>query len=139
MTRVYLDTSSIVYLVEAENPLYETARRRVNAYKTASDTVFITSQIARLECRTKPMRDGDLRTLADYDAFFSMVEVEVFDVTGETADIAAGLRARQGFKTPDAIQLATAVQHRADVVLTGDKEWPRFKEIPVEILSSSSG
>ena len=108
---------------------------RVRELQEDSGTIFIASQIARLECRTKPLRDGDLRTLADYDSFFALDDVEVFDVTGETADIAAGLRARHGFKTPDAIQLATAVEQRADLILTGDKEWPRFKEIPVEVVS----
>lgn len=135
MKRVLLDTSSIVYLIESEKPLYEALKRRVRELQASSGAVFITSQIARLECRTKPMRAGDLRTLADYDAFFALDDVEVYDVTGETADIAAGLRARYSFKTPDAIQLATAVQHRADVIITGDKDWPRFKEIPVEVVS----
>lgn len=136
MKRILLDSSSIVYLVESDKELYEAMKRRVRELQEPSGAFFLSSQVARLECRTKPMRDGDLRTLADYDAFFAIDNVDVFDVTGETADIAAGLRARYGFKTPDAIQIATAIQHRADVILTGDKEWSRFKEIPVEVVSA---
>ena len=64
---------------------------------------FITSQLARLECRTKPMRDGNRALLERYDALFAADRIEVVDVSEHVIDRATDLRARHGFKTPDAI------------------------------------
>jgi predicted nucleic acid-binding protein len=48
---------------------------------------------------------------------------------------ATDLRARHGFKTPDAIHLATAILWDASVLLTGDAALARCGEINVEVLT----
>ncbi len=50
------------------------------------------------------------------------------------ADRAASLRARYRLRTPDAIQLATALQARADVFLTNDRDLQRVEEVPVLLI-----
>ena len=47
---------------------------------------------------------------------------------------ATELRARHGFRTPDAIHLATAIEERADLVLTGDVALRRCSEVAVEVV-----
>lgn len=49
-------------------------------------------------------------------------------------DRATEIRARHGFKTPDAIHLACAVTTKCDLFLTNDKQLERFKEIAVEVV-----
>jgi hypothetical protein len=39
-----------------------------------------------------------------------------------------------GFRTPDAIIIATACTHRATLLITSDKKWKRLKELPVACL-----
>jgi predicted nucleic acid-binding protein len=45
------------------------------------------------------------------------------------------LRARYGFRTPDAVHLATAISEGASVFLTGDAELVRCDEVNVELLT----
>jgi predicted nucleic acid-binding protein len=51
------------------------------------------------------------------------------------ADHAVDLRAKHQFKTPDAIQLGTAVACGADYIITNNKDWRRFKEIQILLVS----
>ena len=73
--------------------------------------------------------------LATYDAFFTRARLEVVDVSATVIDHATELRARHGFKTPDAIHLACAIVAGADVFVTGDASLARCTEIPIEIVS----
>ena len=69
---------------------------------------LLTSQLSRLECRTKPLRAGDSSLLALYDSFFASLEVEVLPLSVNVVDRATELRATLNVKTPDALHLATA-------------------------------
>lgn len=106
---VYLDSCCFVYLVEGEPGWRSVVERLLR--QLSSTTKLMTSQLARLECRTKPMRDGDAALLARYDALFGADRVSVLDVTTSIIDRATRLRASHGFKSPDAVHLATAIDH----------------------------
>ncbi len=95
---------------------------------------LLTSHLARLECRVKPLRAGDTSLLATYDAFFTRARVIVFDLTPAVLDRATELRARHGFRTPDAIHLASAIEAGADVFLTGDAGLAKCPGITVDLL-----
>lgn len=60
--------------------------------------------------------------------------IEIFDLNIEIAITAAGYRAKYGLKTPDSIQVATAVYSSADYFLTNDIRLRAVKEIEVLIL-----
>lgn len=47
---------------------------------------------------------------------------------------AAALRAAHGFRTPDAIIIATALLGRATLLVTNDKKWKRVNELTVACL-----
>ena len=47
---------------------------------------------------------------------------------------AAELRAKYGLRTPDAIQLASVIYKKGDVLITNDKGLKRVKEIKVLAL-----
>ena len=70
---------------------------------------LLTSQLSRLECRTKPMRVGNPPLLALYDAFFASAEVDVVPISVAFVDKATELRATLNAKTPDALHLSTAI------------------------------
>lgn len=70
-----------------------------------------------------------------YDGFFTRARLEVVDVSAAAIDRATELRARYGFKTPDAIHLACAIVAGADVFVTGDANLQRCTEILIEIVS----
>ena len=50
------------------------------------------------------------------------------------ADQAVRLRAQYQFKTPDAIQLGTAVACGADYIITHDAAWKQFEEVKVLLV-----
>jgi predicted nucleic acid-binding protein len=53
-------------------------------------------------------------------------------ITFEIADLAANLRAQSGGRLPDALILATAINQKAPIIYSQDKELQRFnKEIQV--------
>jgi predicted nucleic acid-binding protein len=58
-------------------------------------------------------------------------------VTGAVIERATELRARYGFRAPDAIHLATAIEEHVDVVITGDVSLARCTEVRVDVLATT--
>jgi hypothetical protein len=59
--RLYLDAAPLIYLVEQVAPFASKIRDRV----AQPDTQCVSSELSRLECRIRPLRDGDRALLAD--------------------------------------------------------------------------
>ena len=68
------------------------------------------------------------------DDFFLRRSLNLIDIGSSIIDLATELRVRYGLKTPDAIHVATAMECGADLILTGDRDMVRMKEIKVELL-----
>lgn len=134
MTRVYLDASAIIYLIEAESPFHAAAVQTVARFRGDPDSRLVTSRLSLLECRVKPRRDGNDDLVAKYDAFFHGRRLVIADVTAVVIERASDLRARHRFKTPDAIHLATAIEEDADLFLTGDDDLKRCPDLKIEVL-----
>jgi len=135
MSRLYLDANSIIYLVEVVNPFHTTVAARLLPYRTDPESRIVTSRLSRLECRIQPLRNSDTRLLAEYAAFFSLERLIISEVTANIIEQATDLRVRYNFKTPDAIHLATAIEEKADLFLTGDRALARCVEVRVEVLA----
>ena len=60
--------------------------------------------------------------------------IELFDLDADISIAAARYRARYGLRTPDAIQVATAIDVSADFFLTNDLKFRNVNEIEVLIL-----
>ena len=118
MADVYLDACCFIYLVEGQTDWRTVVEQRLRSLEPLSK--LITSQLARLECRTKPMRDGNRSLLERYDMLFGADRVAVLDVSAQVIDRATELRARYALKTPDAIHLATALESSAAEFWTAD-------------------
>jgi predicted nucleic acid-binding protein len=134
MSRLYLDACCIIYLIEAANPFHAAVLARLKQHGRGLNARILTSQLSRLECRVRPLRDKDTGLLAKYDKFFSARRLVLADVTAAVVDRATELRAQYGFKAPDAIHLATAIDDGADVFLTGDATLQRCTEVKVEVV-----
>jgi predicted nucleic acid-binding protein len=133
--RLYLDANAIIYSVESSSVLREAVKQHVTQVRASRDGIVVTSALSRLECRTGPMRRSDLTTLGQFDALFADPELLVFDIDTAVVDRATELRARQAFRTPDAIHLATALLLDCDTFLTGDERLKRCEGINVAVLS----
>jgi len=133
---IYLDSCCFVYLVEGEPGSRLVVETRLRGLEPT--VLLVTSQLARLECRTKPMRDGDQALLERYDALFGASRVTVLDVSAAVIDRATLLRARYGFKSPDAIHLATALECGATSFWTGDAALSRCTDVAVTVLQPAA-
>jgi predicted nucleic acid-binding protein len=129
---IYLDACCFVYLVEGQPGWRSVVEARLSDLDPT--TRLVTSQLTRLECRTKPTRDGDRALLERYDALFGAGRVAVLDVSAAVIDRATHVRARHGFRSPDAIHLATAIDCGASSFWTGDAALARCTDIAVVVL-----
>jgi predicted nucleic acid-binding protein len=77
---------------------------------------------------------SDAILLAEFDAFFAAIDVQVLPLTAAVCDRATVLRATHNFKTPDALQLAAAIVHGCDRFLTNDARLSACTDIPVDVL-----
>jgi hypothetical protein len=106
----------------------------VDARPSAAEVVQVFSDLTRLECRLKLLRDGNSDLLRDYDDYFDGVVAEIVALSREVMDRATAIRAQYGFKKADAIHHAGALISGADVFLTNDHRIDRFPDVTVEIV-----
>ena len=133
--RVYLDSAPVIYAVERVSGYVA----EVDAILSAADVVQVASDLTRLECRVKPIRDSDRDLLADYDEYFGRTVSEIVALSRVVVDRATEIRASYGFRTPDAIHLASALESNCDLFLTNDHRLDRFPDIAVQIVESQPG
>jgi len=130
--RLYLDTAPVIYTVEQ----VPTFSEWVDVRLSAPDTVLVASDLTRLECRVKPLRDGNTELLKEYDTFFERAVAEIVALSREVIDRATEIRAQYEFKTPDAIHLAVALTASCDAFLTNDHRLDRFGDVAVEVIQT---
>lgn len=134
--KVCLDANCVIYLVE-KNPLWAPKLvTRLAAVKAAGNTLAV-SDLARSECLIGPFRIGDAAVLADYQRFFSNPAVEMLPLTPTVCERAAEIRVASGLKIklPDALHLASALEHGCGLFLTNDAQLVDCAAIAVEILA----
>jgi predicted nucleic acid-binding protein len=132
--RLYLDSCCIIYLIEGLPQFRDPVLNRLTQLEADSAGVLITSRLSRLECRVKPLRDQREDVLSRYDGFFLRRPLVLAEISASVVERAANLRALHGFKTPDAIHVATAIEAGADSFLTGDASLSRCPDIRVELI-----
>ena len=128
--RYYLDSAPIIYDVEDTLPF----AAAIDAKLSAAGLVLITSELTRLECRVKPLRESNAKLLKDFDDYFLFTIAELIPVTRDVVDRATEIRAQFNFKTPDSLHLATAMIANCDIFLTNDHRLSRFTGIKIETL-----
>jgi predicted nucleic acid-binding protein len=127
---LYLDAAPVIYVVEQVAPFFPV----VDARLSAAGVVLTASDLTRMECRVKPLREGNVDLLKDYDDFFASAVAKIMALSREVMDRATEIRARYSFKTPDAVHLAAAVAANCNVFLTNDHRLDRFPDIAIEVV-----
>ena len=130
---VAVDSAPLIYFVERHpnffasvHPFFEALDRAY--FKALTSTVTIT------EALVHPLRHGRAALADVYREIFANY-LPAFPVTAEIAEAAAKLRADNNLRTPDAIQIATAITCRADFFLTNDARLGRLKQPEVLVLT----
>jgi predicted nucleic acid-binding protein len=132
--KVYFDTNCIIYLLE-RNPAWEAlVVARIATLRAAGDELAV-GDLSRAECLIGPFKNGDAGLVARYRAFFADPDVISLPITVPIFERAAQMRAKYGsLKLPDALHLATALEHGCGSFVTGDVKLATCTEIVVEVL-----
>ena len=132
--KVYLDTNCIIYFVENHPVWCPKVVAWITTIRSARDELTV-GDLARAECLVAPFKQGDVGMEARCRAFFSDPEIRVLGITAAICERAARLRAAYSFKLPDAIHIATAIEHDCGLFLTNDSQLARCASIAVEVLA----
>ena len=123
---VGLDTAPLIFYIE-DHPTYADLLAPFFEAVKSGEIRIVTSTVTLLEVLVHPLKHGDESLAHEYnDILLSSPNIFTVPVTPATAQTAAELRATSNLKTPDAIHLATAINHRADAFLTGDRDFGEF-------------
>lgn len=132
----FFDDSALIYLIEGKEPFAGKARNELAAAARKYPGLGAgVSRLTWLECRVGPMKANDHAVLAAFDAFFARPDLIWVELTREVVELAAAIRARDGLRTPDALQAASCLQlGTSHLFLTGDVTFKRVAGLNVKVL-----
>ena len=129
-----MDTSIFIYQVEA-NKKYCRLTESIFTWLEGPRTRAVTSTITLLELLVQPYRLGDIDRVNKFYALLSTFpHLEWVAPTLEIADTGARFRAEFNLRTPDAIQVATAVNSGATGFLSNDAGFKRVASLEIVVL-----
>jgi predicted nucleic acid-binding protein len=137
--RIGLDTNVFIYFLE-DHPRYGAWCAALFDRLERRRTAAITSTVTLLELLVQPYRQQKEDLAHKIFALTTTYPNLVWMPVGvEVADRAAELRARYRLDTPDAIQVATALVHKAMRLYGNDQALKRVREIECVILDELLG
>jgi predicted nucleic acid-binding protein len=133
-----LDTSPFIYFVE-QNALYVDLMREVFRRITNNELESCSSVITLTEVLVQPLRQNNSALANEYrDLLFNGANFQLFPLTALIAETAAELRAKYNLRTPDALQIATALENGCYAFLCNDNGLKRVTELQILVLDDLS-
>lgn len=130
-----LDTSIFIYHFEANPTCLPFTRTLLNSVASGTHEAVI-SELVLLELLVKPLRLKRDDLADQYEILLDhFPHLMIFPIQRDVLRHAAKLRARYGIKTPDAIHLATALEHHATLFVCNDRELKPVGGMDVLVLS----
>jgi predicted nucleic acid-binding protein len=131
---VGLDTAPLIYYIE-EHPTYLSRIKPFFEAAERNEFRIATSFVTLMEVLVHPLREGRPELAEEYrKILLQSPALTAIPLDARIAEEAAGLRARHNLRTPDAIQLATAIRSGASWFLTNDAGLANLSEISVLVL-----
>jgi predicted nucleic acid-binding protein len=132
--RIALDTSIFIYQLDP-NVRYLHLTDPIFTWTEAKGHTAVSSTMTLTELLVRPYREGGDQAV---DTFYGLLSrypnLEWIPVDLRIADLAARLRADHRFRTPDALQAATAAHEHATGFVTNDPVFKRVKALEVLLL-----
>ncbi len=131
---VFLDTAPLIYFIEGHS-VYQEKLMECFVANDKGDFSFITSSITLLEVLVKPLKEGKPKLVSQYKKILLGASgIHIAEISNDIAEGAARLRAKYSLKTPDAIQIATALENQVDYFFTNDHRLAVVNEIRIITL-----
>lgn len=132
---IAIDTCVFIYHMEA-HPEYRRLTRELFAWLERGEGLAVTSAITLTGLLVQPYRAHEHHLAKKYTALLTAFpHLAWIPLDARVADAAAVIRAEYKFKTPDALQLATAVTAGASGFITSDAALGRVYGLDVAVLS----
>jgi predicted nucleic acid-binding protein len=131
---VALDTMIFIYAFE-EHHAYQAILKSFFRSLEKGEMSAVTSTLTLTECLVQPYRKKDFALSAQYLVLFrNFPNLSIIPLTDDIAERAAFLRAQYNLRTPDAVQLATALVSGCHAFLTNDDRFLAAKGIRILVL-----
>src|ERR1700738_4924637 len=132
--KVGLDTAPFIYFTE-ENPTYFKVVEPFFEAIGSGEITVVTSIVTLLEVLVHPTRDRNAKLAQRYrDLLFKTKGLKTIFLDQKIAEEAAQLRAFHKIRTPDSIQVATAINKEASFFLTNDIRLPSLPNLKILML-----
>ena len=131
-----LDTAPLIYLIE-QNEAYLGSVRAFFQAMSQGEFQVVTSTLTLTEVLVHPLRSGRLELAHQYrEILLDQENLSIVPVSVAIAEVASELRATQNLQTPDAIQIATAIQEDAVFFLTNDVRLTAVPDVTILVLDN---
>ena len=138
MRRVFLDTAPLIYLLETRGDRQKAVAAQLRAW-VGSHTSLETSVLTLTELLTGPRQEGKEHLARQYRAgLMDLLGRPLLPIDERTADHAATLRARFGLRTPDALQVSSAILAGCEAFYTNDRRLCTCSELEVILVDGKS-
>jgi predicted nucleic acid-binding protein len=135
-TVVGLDTAPLIYFME-DHAKYRPVLVPFFEALDVGEFSAVTSVLTLCEVLTQPFRKGALELAEDYRRILlRAAHLTTLNVTPEIAEAAARLRADHNLRTPDAVQIATAIREGASSFVTNDTDLPSLPDLRMIVLDN---
>ncbi len=127
--RVFYDSVIVIYLIE-QDPLF--AASVLVALDQLGPHTIISSELVRMETLVIPIRNGDFNRVRSFEDFFAQQVAEFVPLDRAVMDQAIQFRAaRKGYRSPDALCLASALVSGCDCFVTNDHRLRNFPNMRI--------
>lgn len=129
-----LDTAPLIYFIEQNTKYLQLVRLFFQAL-SQGDFQFVTSTLTLTEVLVHPLRAGNIELAGQYrDILLNQENLLTLPVSPTVAETAAQIRATQNLRTPDAIQITTAIEAGATFFLTNDAPLSNVSNLTILVL-----
>lgn len=133
--KIMLDTAPFIYYIEKNDKYFQLLKplfTKIDSFKITA----ITSTITLIEVLVFPKKEGNIDLENKYsNILLNNSNLEIVPIDIPIASKAAEIRVLYEIKTPDAIQIATAIINDCDTFLTNDYTLKKVKEISVLVIN----
>jgi len=129
---IHVDAGVVIGLLDADDAHHESANAALARVLRSGDRLAMAAS-AFAECLVGPQRRGP-RAVAGVDDLIERLPIDIADLDRGIARTAASLRAsHRHLRLPDALVIATAIEHSADELITTDRKWPTARALKLDL------
>ncbi len=129
---ICLDTNIFAYYFNRES-VFHARSEKIFSDLVSKSLLIVTSILTLTELLSYKANEEAIERLKS--DFLSTPNLTIVQVDMKISEDAARIRRKYGFRLPDAIQLATALDYKAQTFITNDKRLKVFKELPITLLT----